>query len=54
MGFAYSSRERSKADEEAMSARPLSDIGAAVVGTGFIGVVHVEALRRLGGGAELS
>lgn len=24
------------------------DIGAAVVGTGFIGVVHVEALRRLG------
>jgi predicted dehydrogenase len=31
-----------------MSARPLSDIGAAVVGTGFIGVVHVEALRRLG------
>jgi len=31
-----------------MTARPLSDIGAAVVGTGFIGVVHVEALRRLG------
>src|SRR3989454_9674875 len=31
-----------------MSARPLSEIGAAVVGTGFIGVVHVEALRRLG------
>jgi predicted dehydrogenase len=28
--------------------RPLSDIGAAVVGTGFIGAVHVEALRRLG------
>src|SRR5439155_7196605 len=28
--------------------RPVSDIGAAVVGTGFIGVVHVEALRRLG------
>jgi predicted dehydrogenase len=26
----------------------VSDIGAAVVGTGFIGVVHVEALRRLG------
>ena len=24
------------------------DIGAAVVGTGFIGAVHVEALRRLG------
>ena len=28
--------------------RALSEIGAAVVGTGFIGVVHVEALRRLG------
>jgi predicted dehydrogenase len=28
--------------------RPLGEIGAAVVGTGFIGVVHVEALRRLG------
>ena len=25
-----------------------TDIGAAVVGVGFIGVVHVEALRRLG------
>ncbi len=31
-----------------MSTRPISEIGAAVVGTGFIGVVHVEALRRLG------
>ena len=28
--------------------KALSEIGAAVVGTGFIGVVHVEALRRLG------
>jgi predicted dehydrogenase len=28
--------------------RDLRDIRAAVVGTGFIGVVHVEALRRLG------
>src|SRR5437667_10097100 len=28
--------------------RPVSEIGAAVVGTGFIGAVHVEALRRLG------
>ncbi|HET7421120.1 MAG TPA: Gfo/Idh/MocA family oxidoreductase [Candidatus Dormibacteraeota bacterium] len=28
--------------------RSFSEIGAAVVGTGFIGVVHVEALRRLG------
>src|SRR6202158_4345848 len=28
--------------------RLITEIGAAVVGTGFIGVVHVEALRRLG------
>jgi predicted dehydrogenase len=28
--------------------KSLSEIGAAVVGTGFIGAVHVEALRRLG------
>ena len=28
--------------------RRFSEIGAAVIGTGFIGVVHVEALRRLG------
>jgi predicted dehydrogenase len=26
----------------------VTEVGAAVVGTGFIGVVHVEALRRLG------
>ena len=26
----------------------MTGIGAAVVGTGFIGVVHVEALRRIG------
>ena len=28
--------------------RDLRDLRAAVVGTGFIGIVHVEALRRLG------
>jgi predicted dehydrogenase len=28
--------------------KPFGEIGAAVVGTGFIGAVHVEALRRLG------
>ena len=28
--------------------KPFSEVGAAVVGTGFIGAVHVEALRRLG------
>src|SRR5213592_1702024 len=28
--------------------RPISSIGAAVIGTGFIGTVHVEALRRIG------
>jgi predicted dehydrogenase len=28
--------------------RPFSDIGAAVIGSGFIGTVHIEALRRVG------
>ena len=28
--------------------RPISDVGAAVVGSGFIGTVHIEALRRIG------
>jgi len=28
--------------------RGFADIGAAVIGTGFIGTVHVEALRRIG------
>jgi predicted dehydrogenase len=28
--------------------RRVSDVGAAVVGSGFIGTVHIEALRRLG------
>lgn len=28
--------------------RRLSEIGAAVIGSGFIGTVHVEALRRIG------
>ena len=31
-----------------MASRRLADIGAAVIGTGFIGTVHVEALRRIG------
>src|SRR6476620_434442 len=26
----------------------IADIGAAVIGTGFIGTVHVEALRKIG------
>ena len=28
--------------------RRIADIGAAVIGTGFIGTVHVEQLRRIG------
>jgi predicted dehydrogenase len=28
--------------------RRITDIGSAVIGTGFIGTVHVEALRRIG------
>lgn len=31
-----------------MEARSLSSIGAAVIGSGFIGTVHVEELRRIG------
>jgi predicted dehydrogenase len=30
----------------------IADIGAAVIGTGFIGTVHVEALRRIGVGVR--
>jgi len=31
-----------------LAVKPLHHISAVVVGTGFIGPVHVEALRRLG------
>ena len=31
-----------------MASRGLSSIGAAVIGSGFIGTVHIEALRRIG------
>ena len=30
------------------SERALSDVGAAVIGSGFIGTVHIEGLRRIG------
>src|SRR6267142_2428750 len=28
--------------------RRIAEVGAAVIGTGFIGTVHVEALRKIG------
>jgi predicted dehydrogenase len=31
-----------------VASRALSSIGAAVIGSGFIGTVHIEALRRIG------
>src|SRR4051794_8883694 len=31
-----------------VAARRFADIGAAVIGSGFIGAVHIENLRRLG------
>ena len=36
----------------APATRDLADVGAAVIGTGFIGTVHVEALRRIGVGVR--
>ena len=34
--------------EEEGPVERFSDIGAAVIGSGFIGTVHIEVLRRLG------
>ena len=31
-----------------MAGREISELKAGVVGTGFVGVVHIDALRRLG------
>ena len=28
--------------------RPIHELKAAVVGTGFVGMVHIDAIRRLG------
>ena len=39
--------DRTQGGELGMT-RTIADIGAAVIGTGFIGTVHVEALRRIG------
>ena len=35
-----------------MTERALSDVGAAVIGSGFIGTVHIEGLRRIGVGVR--
>jgi len=35
-------------EEDELATKRIADIGAAVIGTGFIGTVHVEALRRIG------
>jgi len=35
-------------EETALGIARIADVGAAVIGTGFIGTVHVEALRRIG------
>jgi predicted dehydrogenase len=35
-------------EERVRRMRQISQIGAAVIGTGFIGTVHVESLRRIG------
>src|SRR6188508_2204270 len=40
------SRAHPPAGERGMTG--IADLGAAVIGTGFIGTVHVEALRRIG------
>ena len=38
----------SSSQEAVVSLSGLSEIGAAVIGSGFIGTVHIEALRRIG------
>jgi predicted dehydrogenase len=40
------------AEEIELDIRRIADVGAAVIGTGFIGTVHVEALRRIGVGVR--
>jgi predicted dehydrogenase len=35
-------------EEDELGTKRIADIGAAVIGTGFIGTVHVEALRKIG------
>ena len=40
--------DRSPIASARASHRRIADIGAAVIGTGFIGTVHVEELRRIG------
>src|SRR6187401_3877635 len=43
-----SRRLRARSSDTRRGMKTIADIGAAVIGTGFIGTVHVEALRRIG------
>ena len=48
VGRALRSRRRLRGGASHVTRRRIDDLKAGVVGTGFIGVVHVDALRRLG------
>jgi predicted dehydrogenase len=41
-------RAQARARRLSQGMRTIADVGAAVIGTGFVGTIHVEALRRIG------